>query len=620
MCVDEWVRNMVKCKQRAWHTLTAASATMGRSVFLSGIILIFCACVIAPASATDDIELGRRIYLDGILPSGALLKGKRSGGESVSGADAACSSCHRKSGMGSVEGTLLTPPITGKFLFGDDKNNLATLDQRRRKSFNQRHEPYTDELLARAVHNGVNNAGRELSVVMPRFDLSDVEMKALTAYLKQLSVEWSPGVTAQTIRFATVITPDVEPARRQVMLDTMRAAFIQKNASTVAGMRRGGRRHMVSAAEMVLGTERTWELDVWELNGSPDTWGAQLAEHYRKQPVFALISGLSNTTWEPVHDFCQHVQVPCWFPSVALPVNAEAFYPVYFSRGVMLEADVLARHLLDKGERRPQRLIMIFRDDYPGRNAAKALTRALAGSGIEVEERVLRGTGEEALRSTLSDVQGTDSLMFWLRAPDVAALDRVAPTAASASYFSAALAGAENAPVPPAWKRRARMIYPYELPDRRQPAMANFHTWCNLHKLALVDEAMQSEIYFSVTFLSDTLAEMLDNVYRDYLLERAENMLSQREGSQAEEQTRQRISLGRVGDLARRYPTRKTMAETRGLVAMDRGIPGRAGGTTIYPRLSLARGQRFASKGGYIVRFDGAGGDKLVAESGWIVP
>lgn len=42
--------------------------------------------------------------------------------------------------------------------------------------------------------------------------------------------------------------------------------------------------------------------------------------------------------------------------------------------------------------------------------------------------------------------------------------------------------------------------------------------------------------------------------------------------------------------------------------------------TGYYPLLSLAYGQRFASKGGYIVRFADASGNTLVAETNWIVP
>jgi len=39
---------------------------------------------------------------------------------------------------------------------------------------------------------------------------------------------------------------------------------------------------------------------------------------------------------------------------------------------------------------------------------------------------------------------------------------------------------------------------------------------------------------------------------------------------------------------------------------------------SVYPHLSLSRGQRFASKGAYIAHFDLNG--NLVAESDWIVP
>jgi hypothetical protein len=42
--------------------------------------------------------------------------------------------------------------------------------------------------------------------------------------------------------------------------------------------------------------------------------------------------------------------------------------------------------------------------------------------------------------------------------------------------------------------------------------------------------------------------------------------------------------------------------------------------TGYYPRLSLATGQRFASKGGYLVRFADAQGSRLLADGGWQTP
>ena len=42
--------------------------------------------------------------------------------------------------------------------------------------------------------------------------------------------------------------------------------------------------------------------------------------------------------------------------------------------------------------------------------------------------------------------------------------------------------------------------------------------------------------------------------------------------------------------------------------------------TGYYPRLSLAAGQRFASKGGYLAHFDASKGARVVADQGWLVP
>jgi hypothetical protein len=141
-----------------------------------------------------------------------------------------------------------------------------------------------------------------------------------------------------------------------------------------------------------------------------------------------------------------------------------------------------------------------------------------------------------------------------------------------------------------------------------------------MRKLPLVDEVMQSEAFFALNFLTDTVSEMLNNMYRDYLMERAETMLSKREGSKAEQEARDRLFLGRAGDMERKYGERTAPAGTRVKIQPHAGSAVKSEGTTIYPRLSLGPGQRFASKGGYIVRFANPGEVKLVAESDWIIP
>jgi hypothetical protein len=378
---------------------------------------------------------------------------------------------------------------------------------------------------------------------------------------------------------------------------------------------------MVTGPEQILGTERKWELEVWELQGAPDTWADQLDAYYRRKPVFALMSGISSGAWAPIHDFCERQQMPCWFPSVDLPPSLEnSIYSVYFSRGVALEAEVLARHLVSPGKVKPKRLVQVFRDDV-GRHAALALKRAMASSGSAFDELVVTEEGSPEIRRTLAALKANDSVVFWLTPQDLAALAQLPPPSASV-YFSAQMGHAEHNPLTLSWRKKARMVYPYELPETRDHNLSYFRTWLNYRNIVLSDEALQSEVYFAVTFMTDTVSEMLDNMYRDYLLERAEDMMGKRETGRAESETRDRTSLGTQEQLARRYPHGRKFDETRltlepgqglGMLSMRRG-------TTVYPTLTLGPGQRVASKGAYLVHFSEEDGGKLVADSEWIVP
>jgi hypothetical protein len=599
----------------SWLGLTAAlTLSLG----------LICAAAAQPASPVDvkQVEVGRRIYTEGVHTDGTPLTGTRFGNASASGNRVACVDCHRPSGLGQVEGDIAVPPVSGNFLFAkpDDKR-LVNMDPHVSKRFNQAHDPYTDATLAGAILNGINSEGREMSLAMPRYQMSASDLQALTAYLKQLSAQWSPGVTSKSIRFATVITPDVDPVRRKVLKDMMQLIIRQKNGSTHVAQDGRTRHHMTSAAEMVLGTERKWDLDFWELQGAPETWAGQLADLYKRQPVFALLSGVANGTWQPVHDFCEREKLPCWFPSLDVPVATTGNYSFYFSGGVALEANVLAHHLLMQ-QPQAKRVVQIYRDEEAGRVASVALTKALAGSTIAVESHLLtsQAPASQVLKVVLDKLGSDAVVMFWLRPDDVQALGQLEPAGVS-RYFSSVLAKGERTPLSAKWRANSHLIYPFELPEVRVVQLAYFNAWRNLRKIELVDEALQTEVFFALNFMTDTLSDMLENFYRDYLVERAENMLSKREGSKAEQETRDRVALGRPGDLTNKHGTMMLLDESARIpIGNQQEAAVKSQGTTMYPHLSLAPGQRFASKGAYIVRFTDEQGERLVPETAFIVP
>jgi hypothetical protein len=205
-----------------------------------------------------------------------------------------------------------------------------------------------------------------------------------------------------------------------------------------------------------------------------------------------------------------------------------------------------------------------------------------------------------------------------LRQADIAALENMAPVPGQA-YFSSVLGKSEQMPLPAAWRANSSLIYLHELPERRVKNIENFNIWRSIGKIPLVDQTMQTEVFFAMNFLTDTLAEMLDNMYRDYLVERAETMLSIREGIKTEQEARDRVSLGRPGELMVKHG-HPSVDESMRTSITGPDSQNKSSSTTLYPRLSLGPDQRFASKGGYIVRFAGSGGVQLVAQSDFIVP
>jgi len=96
--------------------------------------------------------------------------------------------------------------------------------------------------------------------------------------------------------------------------------------------------------------------------------------------------------------------------------------------------------------------------------------------------------------------------------------------------------------------------------------------WLRVHHMEVTDERVQTDTYVACGIVAEMVTDMLDVFVRDFLVERMEEMVSRR--------------------LVNGY----------------------------YPRLGLAPGQRFASKGGYLVHFVSPTANAIAADGDWIVP
>jgi mono/diheme cytochrome c family protein len=543
---------------------SALAASTGRKL---AFILALGALAAAPVSGATAV--GEAIYRSGMLPSGQPVEAEHGTGLRIEGTTAACVNCHRRSGLGMKEGRRSIPPIAGSYLYHPRARAADDLDLPYVEGMRADRDPYTDATLARAIREGVGADGKALSYLMPHYKFDDPQMAELIAYLKKLSPGAVPGVTGSVLHFATIFTPDADPVKRQGVLEVLQKFFVEKNRRTRAESPR-----LHSSRRMMFLVNRHWELHVWDLTGAPDTWEKQLHAKLAAQPVFAVLSGLGGKTWAPIHRFCEVESLPCLFPNVDLPVVAENdFDSLYLSRGVLLESQLIAHDLKQRDPpARPRRLVQVFRSADVGEDAAHALSAALAGMDIAMVERPLAvGGHKHDLNWALGDLKAEDVLVLWLRPADVGALGAL-PEKSPTVYLSGRMAGLERAPLPVSWRRVTRIAYPFDLPDRRRVRLDYPLGWFRIRQIPVVAEQEQADTYLACGLLSETINHMVDTFVRDYLVERIEEMLE------------------------------------------HRAITG------YYPRLALAPGQRFASKGGYLVHFAADTGARVVADGDWIVP
>lgn len=523
-----------------------------------------------------SIEVGRRIYEEGILPGGVPLRALRAGVVLFEGKNAACATCHRRSGMGSVEGfgstTVLVPPVAGPLLFNPARFHGSFLDRSHHWVPNDAwaraltRSAYDEASFERALREGVDADGKRLSP-MPQYPIDDQAFSALVAYLKQLAGKPAPGVEEHTLHLATIITPDVPKEQANAILDVLRAWSASAR-----------------------GIAKSWQLHVWELTGPAENWGDQLQKRYLKQPVYAVLSGAGGAQWSPVHTFCEKHRVPCILPSVeVMPKSGSNYYSVYYSPGVTLEAQVLANYLnhgLDAKKNTPE--VVQFYSDATGEHAARSLQSYFKGRH-RIERRYSR-TKPEAV---LARAPAKGSLVLWLRADEISQLVAASPQPPAVNiYLSALLAPPEEVSLPAEWKARVSWVSLFDdIGVQGEIAKIRLKRWLKQQGLSDIGSLRVQADAYAASYLFTTALSAISG----------------------EEVRRHPVPLGREHLLEALETLVDKYSDGTNWVNPDSHV-------AYYGRMSLAPGQRVAVRGGALLRYASSESRKLIMASDRIIP
>lgn len=537
-------------------------------------------------SPEEAFRLGERMYRDGILPSGEPMQAIVMGDIPVDGRMFTCDDCHQRSGLGSVEGTVITWPTNGKELFQPRRRTGALRPWDSEGKTHNRHLPqyyrienarpaYTDSSLARALRTGVDPAGRTFDPIMPLYLLNDRDMAVMIYYLRNLSVEIAPGVDEKTIRFATVVTDGVAPSDRQTMLSTLQVHIDVNNAQT---------RHQEhrAASGPFYKTEkhqayRRMHLDVWELHGPEDTWPEQLQAYYRQQPVFALLGGIAAGSWQPIHEFCEQNKVPAIFPLTDFPVVSESdWYTLYLDKGYFQEGKTAAEFLHIQEHVDPSaRTLIVSRDTMAAQTLYQGFAESWQEFGRTAHHLVLPPDQQPDARfwQDLIQTERPEILLLWLAPDDLGALAGLAGTGAGPDriMLSAKMLDFSFATVPEGLRQNVYLTYLSSLPATRDKRMVIIDRWLKARNIPATDPEMQARLYFLGWMLPGAVRYMRSEFFREYFLEGFDMMIDQ-----------------------------------------DYAI-------AVYPRLTFGPGQRYAAKGCYVVQLSAGENPELLKKSEWVI-
>jgi len=276
---------------------------------------------------TDLEQQGKLVYTAGESASGAPITAVVSRGATpIPASILPCSGCHGDDGAGRPEGGVVPTDISWQ--------NLVS-SYGHKHSYGRSHPAFDEPGIAAAVLQGVDPAGNELDMAMPRYAIPADDMTALIAYLKRIATDYDPGVTGEVIRVGTLLpTAGNLAVMGNAMRSVIEASFADINA--------GGGIH-----------GRKLELVVAEYDNDPVRSLWNVRDLVQQDPVFAMVGGFTAGLAIQLSDLAEELEIPMVGPFSQAPREGNGLerHSFYLASGIEQQVAVLVRHSVSKGDK-----------------------------------------------------------------------------------------------------------------------------------------------------------------------------------------------------------------------------------------------------------------------------
>ena len=539
--------------------------------------------LLLPASSTfandvqeESILAGKNIYMHGKLSSGEDVFATTVGDVQLTGEQAACVNCHRHSGLGSIEGSTIAPAITGEILFSEQKIKAHRYQPLANQAAYALDRPaYTENSLKNTLISGVDINGKPLELLMPRYTFAENDFKHLHAYLNSLSIN-NAGVTDTTLHIATIIDGRASADKINTMLSTLERFISDLNSGT--------RREVERTAQAPIQKEwlyrgyRKYKLHIWKLSGEPDSWQKQLNKYYDETPVFAVVSGISKDSWENIDRFCNAREVPCILPNTKTPgYSANNFYTLYFNAGPYNDASVITRYFHDKTTNNNEAVNIV--QLYDGSSYSEVAKNTLHDEFASDKKYNISSVSLDTINNNQNIDQHlknkNTTVIIWSEKLDASLIEALSSNKNKIKsifipYYLAT--SSETRKKLDNIGLEVLTSYPYVKPSSEPRDTIRSTVWGRSRKIDTTEKAVFTNTFTAIKLLLNAIKHARSHFNRAYIIELLEHKL-------------------------------------------DKSVL-----TGMYPKLTIGPGQRYASRGGYIMKVPDDVSSALQPVSEWLLP